>query len=463
MTYSIRKKYFGNRAFYKKTLTVALPIMIQNGITNFVGLLDNIMVGQIGTEPMAGVAIVNQFLFVFNLAIFGAIAGPGIFTAQFYGKGDEEGVRNTFRIKIIIGIILSIIGILVFSCMGSDLIDFFLRKEETEFSIGTAHSQGMQYMVVMLLGLLPFAMEQCYSGTLRECGETVVSMTAGIVAIVVNLVLNYILIFGKMGAPKLGVAGAAYATVISRFVQLAIVVYWTHKHTKRMPFIVGAFRLHKTPKELVVKILRKAFPLMLNEILWGLGMTMLNQCYSLRGLDAVAAINIASTINNLFNVAFIALGDAVAILVGQHLGAKEFEEAKDTDRKLIVFSGLVCVGLGIILFFCAPFFPKLYNTTDEVKSLAVSFMRVAAFYIPIWGLTHAIYFTLRSGGKTFITFLFDSVFLWCVVYVVAYTLSRKTSMNVVSMYIAVQSLDIIKVMIGAVLVKKGIWVENIVV
>ena len=462
MTYTIKNRYFGNKEFYKKTLAVALPIMIQNGITNFVGLLDNIMVGQMGTEQMAGVSIVNQFLFIFNLAIFGAIAGPGIFTAQYYGKGDEEGVRNTFRLKMIIGFCLTAIAIFVYLTFGSSLIDIFLKGEAKEFDLGLAHAEGMKYMKVMLIGLLPFALEQCYSGTLRECGETVVSMKAGAIAILVNLVLNYILIFGRFGAPELGVVGAAYATVISRFVQFAIVATWTHKHTKKMPFIVGAYRSFGVPGALVVRILKKGFPLLVNELLWSLGITMLNQCYSLRGLDAVAAINIASTINNLFNVAFIALGDSVAILVGQQLGAGEFEEAKDTDRKLIVFSGLVCVGLGILLFTFAPLFPRFYNTTTEVKALAVSFMRVAALFIPVWGLTHAIYFTMRSGGKTFITFLFDSAFMWCVVYVVAYLLSRKTDIAVIPMYFLVQAVDIIKVIIGAILVKKGVWVANIV-
>lgn len=462
MTYKVRNKYFGDRAFYKKTLSVALPIMVQNGITNFVGLLDNIMVGQIGTEQMSGVAIVNQFLFIFNLAIFGAMAGPGIFTAQFFGKGDEEGVRNTFRLKIIIGLVLSVIGIFVFSAFGKELIDIFLKGDSKGFNLANAHSYGMKYMKVMLIGLLPFALEQAYSGTLRECGETVISMKAGISAIFVNLILNYILIFGKLGAPKLGVIGAAYATVISRCIQFLIVVVWTHTHGNRMSFIIGAFRSVCIPVALVGNMLRKGFPLLVNELLWSAGITMLNQCYSLRGLDAVAAINMASTINNLFNVAFIALGDAVAIIVGQQLGAGEFEEAKDTDRKLIIFSGLVCVGLGIVLFTLAPLFPNFYNTTTEVKDLAVSFMRVAALFIPVWGLTHAIYFTLRSGGKTFITFLFDSVFLWSVVYVVAYLLSRKTDMAVIPMYFCVQTVDIIKVIIGAILVKKGVWVANIV-
>lgn len=455
-------KYFGNKNFYKKTLTIAVPIMIQNGLTNFVGLLDNIMVGQVGTEEMSGIAIVNQLLFIFNLAIFGAVAGAGIYTAQFYGKSDHKGIQHSFRFKLYICIIISVIGILLFLNMGGDMIMQFLRGEENGLSLDAALYYGKDYMRIMLIGLIPFALEQAYSGTLRECGETVVSMKAGMVAIGVNLILNYVLIFGKLGMPVMGVEGAAIATVVSRYIQFIIVVAWTHTHKERMPFIKGVYRSWSIPLGLTAKIALKGAPLLVNETLWSGGMAMINQCYSLRGLDAIAAMNISTTITNLFNVAFIALGDAIAIVVGQQLGAGEFEEAKDTDRKLIVFSGLVCVGLGIMIFLVSPMFPEFYNTTDGVKELATSFMRVSALFIPVWGLTHAIYFTLRSGGKTFITFLFDSVYMWTLVYTVAYLLSRKTSMNVVYMYFCVQCVDIVKVIIGALLVRKGIWVNNIV-
>lgn len=462
MGQTFRNKYFGTKDFYKRTLLVALPIMIQNGITNFVGLLDNIMVGQTGTEQMSGIAIVNQFFFVFNLAVFGAVAGAGIYSAQFYGKEDHEGVRYTFRFKLYICVGITVIGILVLSLFGENLIQMFLKGDDKGLSLEDAMMYGKRYMEIMLLGLLPFTIEQAYSGTLRECGQTVVSMKAGIVAIGVNLILNYVLIFGKFGAPCMGVEGAAIATVVSRYVQVAIVIIWTHRHSKEMPFIVGAYKSLRIPAALTGNIIMKGLPLLVNEVLWSAGITMMNQCYSLRGLDAVAAINISSTINNLFNVAFVALGDAIAIVVGQQLGAGEFEEAKDTDRKLIVFSGLLCVGLGIVLFTLAPVFPRFYNTTAGVKQLAVSFMRVSALFIPVWGLTHAIYFTLRSGGKTFVTFLFDSVYMWCAVYTVAFLLSRKTSMSVIPMYFCVQSVDIIKVIIGSILVKKGIWINNIV-
>lgn len=460
---SLYKKLIGNRDFYKKVLTIVVPIMIQNGITNFVGLLDNIMVGQIGTEQMSGIAIVNQLLFVFNLAIFGALSAAGIFGAQFFGSGDQDGVRHSTRYKIYISLLIVAIGVVLLLFLGENLILLYLHDEGgTTQSLDAALSYGKQYLLVMLAGLLPFALEEAYASTLRECGETKLPMKAGICAVFVNLFLNYLLIFGKFGCPKLGVAGAAIATVISRYIQMLIVIVWTHRHTKQMPFAAGLYRSLGIPGGLVLKITLKGLPLMMNEILWASGMAVLNQCYSLRGLDVIAGLNIATTITNLFNVVFLSMGNAVAIMVGQLLGAGRMDEARDTDTKLIAFSVFSCVAIGAVLMVLAPLFPGLYNTSDQVKELATGFIRVGAGCMPIFAFVHATYFTLRSGGKTLITFCFDSVYLWGVSTPLAFVLSRYTLLPVLVLYLCVQLIDLIKCVIGFILVKKGVWMQNVV-
>ena len=457
------KKLIGDKAFYKMVLLVAVPIVIQNGITNFVGLLDNIMVGRVGTEQMSGVAIVNQLLMIFNLSIFGAISGAGIFGAQFAGCGDEKGIRDVFRFKVYACLLLTVLGSVILWVFGDRLILLFLHDEgNTTQSLDAALHYGKQYLMVMLFGLLPFGVEQIYTSTLRECGETVVPMKAGVAAVLINCVLNFVLIFGYAGFPKLGVVGAAVATCISRYVQAAIVVIWTHRHAVRMPFIRGAYASMSIPYTIVSRIIVKGFPLMLNEILWATGMTMLMQCYSVRGLDTVAGLNISSTISNLFNVIFLAMGSAISIIVGQLLGAGKMEEAKDTDTKLIAMNVTGCIVMGILLALFAPLFPRFYNTTEEVKQLAAAFMRVSAICLPLYGFAHSTYFTIRSGGNTVITFLFDSVFMWCVCIPLAYVLSRFTTIPIVPLYFACQALDLIKCVIGFILIKKGVWLNNLV-
>lgn len=201
-------------------------------------------------------------------------------------------------------------------------------------------------------------------------------------------------------------------------------------------------------------------PLLLNETLWSLGMAMLTQCYSTRGLAVVAGLNISTTVSNLFNVVFIALGSAISIVVGQLLGAGKLEEAVDTDRKMIFFSVACCLGIGTVMFLIAPLFPQIYNTTNEVRQLAAGFIRIASAFMPLYAFLHAAYFTLRSGGKTFITFLFDSVYVWVFDIPLAFALTRFTGIDIIWIYFYCQSIEIVKCVIGFVLVKKKIWVNN---
>ncbi|MDE7021937.1 MAG: MATE family efflux transporter [Lachnospiraceae bacterium] len=443
-------------------LAVAVPIMIQNGITNFVGLLDNIMVGQVGTEQMSGVAIVNQLMMVYYLCVFGGLAGAGIFTAQYFGQKDNEGIRQTFRYKFWMALILTTGAILLFLSFGENLIQMYLKGSSDGGDLAAALYHGKNYMLVMLLGLPAFMMVQIYVSTLRECGETVVPMKAGIAAVFVNLCLNYLLIYGKLGLPAFGVVGAAIATVISRYVEAAIVIVWTHRHKEKNPYIEGVYATLKVPGHLAGKFFIKGAPLLINETMWSSGMAMLTQCYSMRGLSVIAGLNIANTINNVFNVVFIAMGDAVAIIIGQLLGAGKMEEARDTDNKIIAFSVGCCIGVAALMVCIAPLFPQIYNTSDEVKAVAVQFIIAQAIFMPQAAFMHATYFTLRSGGKTIVTFLFDSVFVWCVSVPVAYCMSRFTGMPVIMIFALVQISDWIKCIIGFVLVKKGVWLQNIV-
>lgn len=458
----IFSKYIGDKTFYAMVLSVVVPIMVQNGITNFVSLLDNIMVGRVGEVQMSGVAIVNQLMFVFNISIFGAVSGAGIFSAQFFGCGKHNGVRHTFRFKLIAAALLTVLACFLFFFGGDMLINLYLHGEENRANLDAALHYGRQYLAVMLVGLPPFALVQCYTSTLRECGETVLPMKAGIAAVITNCCLNMVLIFGLLGFPALGVVGAAIATVISRYVEMVIVLVHTHKNAEKYPFIDGAYRSLYIPGNLVSKILIKGTPLMLNEILWAAGVAIMMQCYSVRGLEAVTGLNISSTISNVFSVVYISLGSAVSIIIGQLLGAGKQEEAKDTDRKLIVFAVLSCIAVGGILALLAPLFPQIYEATDEVKELATWFIRIVALYIPICAFLNSCYFTLRAGGKTVITFLFDSVFMWVVSIPFAYVLSRYTTIPIVPLYLYCQMVDLIKCVIGFALVKKGVWLSNIV-
>lgn len=457
----LKEYLIGDRAFYKMVLVIALPIMVQNGITNFVSLIDNMMVGQLGTEAMSGVAIVNQLLMIYNLCIFGALSAASLFSSQFYGKGNHEGVRYTFRFKLISCILLTILWLIVFLAGGNKLVSLYLSDDGTG-DIAATHAAGISYLHIMLIGLIPYIFSQVYSSTLRETGQTVVPLISSSAAVVTNLVLNYILIFGHFGAPALGVAGAAIATVISRFVEMIIVIAWTHMHAKVYIFIQGAYRSLTLPVSLAKQIIRKGMPLLINETLFSVGHAILVQCYSTRGLNAVAAINISTTVSNLFNVIHIALGSAIGIVIGHLLGAGKTEEAVDTDRKMIFFSVAICCVIGGLMYVIAPVFPEIYNTSIEVQELACGLIRIASVFLPLAAFYHAAYFTMRSGGKTVITFLSDSCYLLVVNVPIAFYLCRFTALPLLVVYLLVQCAEIVKGIIGFVLIKKRVWVQNIV-
>lgn len=457
-----KKKLIGDRKFYRRLFSIAVPMMIQMGITNFASMLDNIMVGKIGTEQMTGVAIANQLVFVYNLLVFGAVSGPGIFTAQFFGQRNHEGIRYTVRFKLICCGIITILGLIVMGSFGEPLIQMYLHQEGSTGSIVDTLAYGLDYLHIVMLSFIPFAFVQAYAGTLKETGETLLPMKAGLISVLVNLVLNYIFIYGKFGAPALGASGAAIGTVAARIVEMLIIVVWTHRKKERNPFVVGLYRGLHIPKELVRKIFIKGFPLLLNEGLWASGMAMLMQCYSVRGLDVVAAMNISNTLNNLFNVVFLSIGNSVAIIVGQLLGAGRMKEAKHSAYKIIFCSTILCIGIAMCLAGASFVFPNVYETAQRIRDLAKGFILVLAVYMPVNAFLHATYFTIRSGGKTIITFLFDSGFIWCITIPLAYCLSRFTALPILPLYFICCGADAVKAIVGFILLIRGRWLNNLV-
>ena len=459
---SFKDKYFGDKNFYKMTLTIAIPIIIQNLLTNLVSMADNIMVGQLGTNQMSGVAIINQLFFVFNLLVFGGMSGAGLFSAQYFGQKNHNGVRDVFRMKILIGIAIIAISLSVMIFLHEPLINMFLHEGSSSGNIQETFNYAKNYLYIMVIGIAPFVISNCYNTTLKESGQTVVPMKAGVLAVVFDIVLNYIFIFGKLGFPAMGVVGAAIATVISRFVECGYLVIYTHRHSNDYPFIKHCYRTLKVPGSLVKKIIVTGTPLMLNEFLWAGGLTLQTQALSTKGLATVGGLNICNTIGNISNCIFVTMGTTIAIVVGQLLGAGKLKEAKVTATRMATFSLLISFGMIIILGLLGPVFPHFYNTTDEIRELATKFIWAVAAATPFISLSNSEYFILRSGGKTIITFLFDSCFVCLVNVPVAICLTKFTAIHIVGIFFLVNMLEGVKALIGFIMVKKDIWLNTIV-
>ncbi len=460
MIKSISNFFKSNKALFALLFTTALPIIIQNAITNFSGLLDNIMVGRLGELPTNGVSSANQLFFVLQLCLYGAVGGAGIYTAQFFGTRNHSGIKFTLIFKIAVATLVALIGMAIFYFFGENLIGLFVEGEGSIADKQAVIDYGKTYILIILIGIIPFGISQAYASTLRETADTVFPMIASAIAVVVNLILNYTLIFGKFGAPELGVTGAAIATVISRYLEAILLISRLHSN-KKYEFIKRDVKPAVT-KQVFWGIVKTSITLFVNEFLWSAGMTTINQCYSTRGLSAYAAVNIVSTLSNTLNVVNISLGTSICILLGQMLGQNKRDEAKKASRSMTVVSVMICAAIAIISVAISPFFPRLYNVSDEIRSLATSLIIIAGCIIPVDAIANASYNTLRSGGKVFLTFTFDSGFTWLISVPLAFCLSRFTQISIVPLFFACNAINILKSVIGLILTGKGIWLNNIV-
>ena len=462
MTLNLRK-FIGDKQFYKTVFFIAIPIMLQNALTSVVGLLDNVMVGQMGTDNMTGVSIANNLLFVYLIVCFGAVSGAGIFSAQYFGKSDFKGMAAAFRMKIYICVVVTIAAFVIFLLSGPNLISLYIHDSGDGIGdvVQTAKA-AWEYLLIMLFGLPFLAISMCYSSSVRESGVTIPPMITGIIAVLTDLVLNYLLIFGNYGFPRMGVRGAAIATVIARITECVLNITYTHIRAKKFGFIRYAFKTFRIPVELLKGIAIKGSPLVANEAFWVISITIATQCYSTRGISAIAALNINSSIANVFNIFFLAMGSAVSIIIGPMLGANKIKEAKETTTKMVFCTFLICIVSGSLMALCSRPFPNIYNTEPEVKALALKLILISSCFVPFQGICHSAYFALRSGGKTWLTFLFDSGLQWALFIPLAYTLSHFTDLSILKIYTIATCSDIVKCFLSIIFLKKLNWAQNIV-
>lgn len=461
--FKLKNRWIGDKVFYQAMITIAIPLIIQQLFNSFVNMLDNIMIGQTGTLPMSGVSVANELILVFNLAVFGSLSAISIFGSQFAGKKDTEGQRYCFRLKLIVEMSFALLCAMILLVFGKQLVLLYMSSENnTAAQIEETMNYALTYIRIMIIGFFPYGLAQSIATSIQETGETRVTMIASVSAVLTNFLGNSLLIFGLFFFPKLGVAGAAIATVISRFVELTILTTFVLKHRDRFSFFSGTFHHFHVPLSLTKDITIKGIPLVVNEILWSMGLAALMQCYSLRGIDALASYNIANTIENLFFGFNYAMGNCVAIMVGQKLGAGEIEDAIDRDHKLLFFTTFLSALLGMTLCLTAGFFPQFYDVEPSIRNLATDLLRVCGICMPIAALYNACYFTIRCGGKTIITFLFDSAGTVCISFPIAYFLAHFTNLSMLQMFWILHLVDSYKAILGGILVNKKIWVNNLV-
>lgn len=453
------RKFFGTKAFYKRVFALAIPVMLQGFMTQLVSLLDNVMVGQLGPLQIASVSITNQIFFILNLSIFGAISGAEIFGAQFYGKADYKQQAHTFWMKVCFAGTLGLTVFLMLALQGPRVISLWLH-DSPENAAATL-SYAMTYMSIMF-GSIPFyCLTQTMVSTLKECQKTIICMESAILALVVNLTGDYLLIFGRLGLPALGVAGAAIATVLARCVECLFVLIWIRRHIKELPVFAGVFSNMRIPGDLAKTIILKSLPLMINETLWSGTIAFFSSCYSTRGLTVVSALAIVDVVTQLFRTAYVSIGSAIAIILGNTLGRGDSGQAIADSRKLLMLSILIALVTMVLSAASAPSFASLYNVPAETRALAVRLIYITAALSPINSVNNAAYFIIRSGGNTLLTFALDggiSTIVGCpLVWVVCYL----TNWDIFTVYLISQCYNVVKIFPEMISVHRNKWARNL--
>ncbi len=444
-------KYF-DLPLYKRVLTVALPIMIQNFITALANLVDNLMVGGLGDEAIAGLGVANSIFFVLLVVLFGVSETFGIYIAQFHGAKKYEMRNKVLSLGVLMTVGLAIVGVSVVLTFKQDL--FLLYMDES-----APIALGIEYMSIVAFAYLFIAFNISIGVAFRSIGQTRVVMKAGIIAIIINTILNFLLIYGIWFFPELGVKGAAIATLTSKIIEFLILLTILNNNNEGLKYKMFAFLQLKS--SLVYAIIKKAIPLSLNEVGWAGGMAIMMALYGAHSYQDLVAVNIAYTVGQLFFVSMDGIGFGIAIVIGHQLGSGDHDNVLTTAYK-IYFLGFFLGLIIMILFSCVAFIiPELYNIDQEVKQKATYVMIVMACFFPLFLLNTAFFFTLRTGGDTISILLFDGGIMYLLVIPLAFYIAYYTQLPIYTRYAILQLPEILKVGIGFYLVKRGKWIKNL--
>lgn len=448
------KKYFGNKAFYITTLSIALPIMAQQFVTSFVNLIDNIMIGSVGSLALTSVTVANRIYLIFNSTMFGICGAAGIFIAQYYGAHNKEKCQNILNINIVFGFLMASIFVLALLLIPRQLLEIFTSNPKVI-------QESLRYLQFALLTYIPFALSFSVMMAFRAVGINKIQLIVGTITVAINTTLNYILIFGHFGFPQLGVQGAAIATAIARIIEMIIYLSLLMRHQYLFTFHFK--ELFHLDIPLIKTMIKKAIPLTMNEVFYSLGLSMIFISYMRCDETLISAISVVDTVMQIAFIIFGGLSSAVSILIGKRLGANEIEEAKLNANKLIAFGVMVSILIGCIFISIAPLIATFYNVEEVIKNTIVTLLRIRSGLLPIYVYNVCIFFTLRAGGDTFSTMIMDSGFLWCAGVLVSTILSVYFTIPLVMLYTIVESFDIVKLFVATYFYRKGKWAKNITV
>ncbi|RLL84386.1 multidrug transporter MATE [Mesotoga sp. H07pep.5.4] len=439
--------------FTKRMLSIAVPITLQNLISTGLNLVDNLMIGQLGTTAIASVGLVNQVVFILNILTFGVSSGAGIFVAQFWGKRDEKSIEKTIGHMLYITIGAAALFFVLLFFLPERILMIFTTDVEV-VKTGAVYARPVAFSTFLTSFSFIIAM------ALRTVEKARIPMYVSLVALSINTVANYILIFGLGPIEPLGVFGASFATLLSRIVEFAIFVSIVYR--KKTPIRLSRSAL-KFEIPFFRRLMKYATPVIINEFLWSLGITMYSLVMARMGTEFIAARNISSTIENFGFVIFGGLSSATVVMVGAELGRNNFSQAKYNARKLLQLTVITAVATGFIIILLSRFIVNLYNIDQSLKNTVLTVLIIVGLSQPIKMFNAVnIVGVLRSGGDSRAAMIIEIVSLWGVgIPLVAITgLVLKWPLTLV--YIAMMVEELFKSILGIRRTLTWKWLKNVV-
>jgi len=394
-----------NRTLVQKILKIGLPIAIQNFVGTLLNLVDNMMIGSRGEEALAAVSVSNRIFFIMIITLFGAYSGLGIFTAQYWGKKDLVNIKKIMGMAFTLGIALASAFTLVILIFPSEIISIFIRED-------VVIQKGSSYLSIAAFTYIPVAIAYVFAYTSRAVHRTKVPMTASIIALSINTFLNYLLINGNWGMPELGVRGAAIATLTARLIELTLLIVIIYK-SKDHPLAGKLREFFSYNLAMFRKVIKTAFPVIVNESAWVVGVSVYFIAYGFLGTAAIASAQVALTISDLIWAFLIGMGNATAVLVGNEIGANRIESAFNASKRLVRMEFIVTLFLAAAYAAFGYAIAGLFGLTDATKELATKCIYVTAAFIPVRQLGFVyIVGILRSGGDTRFCMFLDIGMVW---------------------------------------------------
>jgi putative MATE family efflux protein len=444
---------FNDRQFYRSLFAIALPIMFQNFINSAVNMLDTVMIGRLGTVEIAAVGLGNQVFFLYNLALFGLCSGASIFTAQFWGKRDIAGIRKNTGFCLILALIGAGLFTLAARIAPERIIGVYSRD-------GAVIAAGAEYLRTLAPSFIPFGISMIFMLTLRSTEKVKLAMAATFIALSINAVLNYVLIFGAGPFPAMGVRGAAAATVVSRIAETLILLCVSY--AKKYPPAGSLRELLGFSPAYTRRFVRIVLPVLINEIIWSAGISVQNLIFARTNTDAIAAFNIAGTVNQLTWVLFIGLGNGVAVLIGKKIGEGDETAARDYAARITVFSPIVAVGAAGLLLLLSRFLPLIFNVNEQViAQTRLMFIIISVMY-PFRSFNMSMVVGIcRAGGDTIFCVIYDIVFMWAFALPLAAAAAFVFKAPVWTIFLCLNSEECLKVILGIWRLRSGKWLRNV--